>query len=149
MSKAFKIYRQLLSVLRKRNLHIKSGSRAMRILEKENYYKVINGYKYLFIKRKATATAEEEYLDNTLFDEIYALYIFDREIRIIHLKYLLKIENYFKTVLAHSFAKKYGFDNYLKIDNFDNVETTNISRLKKIVKQNSLNLTKDIDKIKL
>lgn len=144
MSKVFKTYRQLLGILRKRNLQIKNGSRAMRILEKENYYNVINGYKDLFIKKKATATTEEEYLENTLFDEIYALYTFDREIRIIHLKYLLKIENYFKTELAHSFSEKYGFDNYLKIDNFDSVATTNVSRLTKIAKQNGWDLTKDI-----
>jgi abortive infection bacteriophage resistance protein len=120
----------------------------MRILEKENYYNVINGYKDLFIKKRATATTEEEYLDNALFDEIYALYTFDREIRIIHLKYLLQIENYFKTILSHTFSGKYGYDNYLKIDNFDSGATTNNSRLKKIAEQHNLDLTKDIDKIK-
>lgn len=88
MSKVYKTYRQLVRILRKRNLQVKDGSKAIRILEKENYYNVINGYKDLFLKNRATATTEEEYLDNTLLDEIYALYTFDREIRIIHLKYL-------------------------------------------------------------
>ena len=33
----------------------------MRILERENYYNVINGYKELFLASKATATADEAY----------------------------------------------------------------------------------------
>ena len=48
MSKVYKTYRQLVRILRKRNLQVKDGSKAIRILEKENYYNVINGYKDLF-----------------------------------------------------------------------------------------------------
>jgi abortive infection bacteriophage resistance protein len=62
----------------------------MRILERENYYNVINGYKELFLASKATATADEAYKTGTTFDEVYALYNFDRELRNIYLKYLLK-----------------------------------------------------------
>ena len=32
---------------------------------------------------------------------------------------MLKIENSFKTVIAHEFSALYGHDNYLKIENFD------------------------------
>lgn len=70
-------------------------------MEKENYYNVINGYKELFIDRPATTYNKEVYKSGTKFDEIFALYSFDREIRIIYLKYILKIENHFKTVVAH------------------------------------------------
>lgn len=44
--KTYKTYRQQLSKLRSRGMVIKKGSqgsRAMRILEQENYYNVING----------------------------------------------------------------------------------------------------------
>lgn len=36
-----------------------------------------------------------------------------------NLKYLLKVENTFKTVIAHEFSAQYGHDNYLKIENFE------------------------------
>ena len=51
--KEYKTYRQLLTILRGRGMTIgkgSQGSRVMRILEKENYYNVINGYKDLLHK---------------------------------------------------------------------------------------------------
>lgn len=56
--KSYKSYRQQLNILRSRGMVIgkgSQGSRVMRILERENYYNIINGY------------------------EVYALYNFDRE----------------------------------------------------------------------
>ena len=50
--KTYKTYRQLVTLLRNRGMVIgkgSQGSRVMRILENENYYNVINGYKELFI----------------------------------------------------------------------------------------------------
>ena len=94
--KTYKTYRQLLNKLRSRGMVINKGSqgsRVMRILEQENYYNVINGYKALFLEREATDTVDEKYKEGTTFDEVYALYCFDREIRNTYLKYLLKIEN--------------------------------------------------------
>ena len=128
--KSYKSYRQQLNILRSRGMVIgkgSQGSRVMRILERENYYNVINGYKELFLASKATATTEEVYKTGTTFDEVYALYNFDRELRNIYMKYLLKLENTFKTVISHEFSAKYGHDNYLKIDNFDNSTEHNIS----------------------
>lgn len=96
----------------------------MRILERENYYNVINGYKELFLASKVTATADEVYKTGTTSDEVYALYNFARELRNIYLKYLLKLKNTFKTVIAHEFSAKYGHDNYLKIEKIENFYKT-------------------------
>lgn len=134
--KAYKSYRQQVSILRSRGMVIgkgSQGSRVMRILERENYYNVINGYKELFLASKATATADEVYKPGTTFNEIYALYNFDRELRNIYLKYLLKLETAFKTVIAHEFSAKYGHDNYLKIENFDISSERNISSSVKLI----------------
>lgn len=105
----------------------------MRILERENYYNIINGYKELFLASKATPTADEVYKTGTSFDEVYALYNFDRELRHIYLKYLLKLENTFKTVIAHEFSVKYSHNNYLKIENFDTSNERNISTAIKLI----------------
>lgn len=129
-NKSYKSYRQQLNILRSRGMVIgkgSQGSRVMHILERENYYNIINGYKELFLATRATDTTDEIYKTGTTFDEVYALYNFDRELRNIYLKYLLKLENTFKTVIAHEFSAKYGHDNYLKIENFDNSTERNIS----------------------
>ena len=134
--KTYKSYRQLLNILRSRGMNIgkgSQGSRVMRILQSENYYNVINGYKELFLASPATPTSDEVYKPGTTFDEVYSLYIFDRELRNIYLKYLLKLENTFKTVIAHEFSKKYGHDNYLKIDNFDTSNEQKIASAIKLI----------------
>ncbi|HBR01591.1 MAG TPA: hypothetical protein DD738_03185 [Ruminiclostridium sp.] len=118
MGKEFSSTNTQIYILKSRGLIINSRTQAKRILQKENYYNLINGYKDLFLD-KTYGGADEKYLKNTNFDEIYALYMFDRELRNLFLKYILEIENNLKSVLAHDFSKKYGHDNYLKIDNFD------------------------------
>ena len=134
--KVYQSYRQQLNILRSRGMVIgkgTQGSKVMRILERENYYNVINGYKELFLQTKATANADEVYKEGTTFEEVYALYVFDREIRNIYMKYLLKLENTFKTVISHEFSAQYGHDNYLKLENFDNSSEWNISASIKLI----------------
>ncbi|WP_018704778.1 Abi family protein [Anaeromusa acidaminophila] len=112
--KIFKSHNSQLRILRSRGLEVKSS--AKKILEAENYYNIINGYKDLFLDKTATT---ETYKNGAAFSEIFALYEFDRELRFIFLKRLLKIENQIKSVIAYKFSERYGHDNYLKLDNFD------------------------------
>lgn len=149
--KTYKTYRQQLAKLRSRGMGIKEGAqgvRAMRILEQENYYNVINGYKSLFLEREATDVLDEKYKEGTTFNEVYALYCFDREVRTIYLKFLLKLENSLKTVIAHEFSSVYGHDNYLKLSNFQSTVSTDTSDLKYIAKTHRLDMLKDIDEIR-
>ncbi len=111
--KVFKTHNSQMRILRSRGLIVRS--RAKRVLEIENYYNVINGYKDLFLRND---TETETYIEGADFNEILALYEFDRELRFIFLKRLLKIENHIKSVVSYKFSEKYGHDNYLKIDNF-------------------------------
>lgn len=148
--KTYKTYRQLLNKLRSRGMVINKGSqgsRVMRILEQENYYNVINGYKALFLEREATATVDEKYKDGTTFDEEYALYCFDREVRNTYLKFLLKIENSLKTVISHEFSSIYGHDNYLKLANFQSTASTDPGDLNYIAKKNNLKLPGDLRRV--
>lgn len=148
--KVFRSYRQMLSVLRGRGMNIpkgSAGSRVMRILERENYYNVINGYKERFIATPATPTTNETYKPGTTFDEIFALYCFDRELRNLFLRYLLKVENTFKTILAHTFSEKYGHDNYLKLDNFNTSPVTDQRTLQNIAKKHRLQLPADQQRV--
>lgn len=148
IDKMYKSYRQLITILRNRGMEIgkgSQGSRAMRILEKENYYNVINGYKDLFLD--VPTISGEKYKHGTTFDEVYALYEFDREVRHIYLKYLLKVENSFKTVIAHEFSRLYGHDNYLKLENFNAEASSDKTTLRRIANSNHLDIKTDADKI--
>ncbi|MDR2569750.1 MAG: Abi family protein, partial [Oscillospiraceae bacterium] len=111
MDKLFMTTNAQMRLLRGRGLHI-SGSYEKRILEKENYYNVINGYKSLFLDN--TYQGQDEcYKAGTQFKELYALFLFDRELRSLFLRYILEVENNVRSIIAHDFSKKYGHDNYL------------------------------------
>lgn len=107
--KPFKTHRQQLTILRSRGLLINDGSKAMRILERENYYTLINGYKDFFLLRDEanTLVRPEQYKDNATFEEIYTLFNFDRELRNCLLEYLLKFEASLKSKLSYRFSEKY------------------------------------------
>ncbi|MPW26113.1 hypothetical protein GC105_09945 [Alkalibaculum sp. M08DMB] len=117
MDKIFCTTNSQMRKLRSRGMKI-YGSRPKQIIEMENYYNLINGYKDLFIDQNYSGP-DEKYKSNTNFYEIYALYLFDRELRNIFIRYILEIENNIKSVLSHIFSDKYGHDNYLKISNFE------------------------------
>ena len=86
---------------RKRNGYIQRQP-CEKIIELENYYNLINGYKPLFLKQSGS---DETYKEGTRFEEVYALYIFDRELRNLFMRYILEIENNIKSVLAHDFPR--------------------------------------------
>ena len=121
MMKEFKTYNQQLTILRNRGMIVPMNGAPKRFLEQENYYNVINGYKEMFLCKNAKGKNQtpERYLPNTHFDELKALFLFDRELRFLFLKYLLIFENSFKTAISHEFMKKYSKDNsYLEIANY-------------------------------
>lgn len=121
MSKAPKVFTSIPDQIQKqisRGLAITDDAVTRKIIESENYYNLFNGYKQLFLD-PAYAGSDEQYKKGASFDEIYALYLFDRELRNIFIRYILEIENHVKSVLAHDFSRKYGHDNYMKIANFE------------------------------
>lgn len=119
--KEFKTFNQQLTILRNRGMIVPTDGRPKRFLEQENYYNVINGYKDLFLRKdsQGNAISPETYLQNTHFNELKALFLFDRELRFLFLKYLLIFENSFKTVISYEFSQKYPKANsYLDIANY-------------------------------
>lgn len=119
--KEYKTFNQQLTILRSRGMVVPTNGSPKRFLEQENYYNVINGYKDLFLRKDSQGkpVVPETYLPNTHFDELKALFLFDRELRFLFLKYLLIFENSFKTVISHEFSKKYPKANsHLEIANY-------------------------------
>ncbi len=112
-----------IKILRSRNLAISDEDKdeAMRILAKENYYNLINGYKKPFLEKDLTGAVciPERYASGCAFDEIYSLYSMDRDLRGLLLGYLLKFETHFKTSCSYHFSDKYREPySYLNIANY-------------------------------
>lgn len=112
----FKTYDEQLQKLEQRGLKCNNHKDIIKILSEENYYNIINGYKTIFLD---TSFSEEKYIANTSFEEVYALYNFDRELRNIIFKYILQVENILRTQIAYVFSEKHGCDNYLRYNNFE------------------------------
>jgi abortive infection bacteriophage resistance protein len=106
--KPFQTHRQQIAILRGRGLTV-DGSKALRVLEQENYYGVINGYKDFFLQVDSTGVfiTPDQYKPGATFEEIYKLYSFDRDLRNILLEYLLKFESNLKSKISYRFSETY------------------------------------------
>ncbi|OUQ09076.1 hypothetical protein B5E92_01465 [Erysipelatoclostridium sp. An15] len=109
MIREYKTFEQQIEILKNRNLIINDESMAKEILTIHNYYNVINGYKELFCCRDENNN--ENFINGTTFDELYALYCFDRELCSIIFKYTLQIENTLRTLISYVFSKYHGVEN--------------------------------------
>lgn len=136
MEKIFKTIDEQIEILKSRNIVIDNYDIAHKLLSKNNYYYLINGYKDLFIDY---TSEEEKYIDNTKLEELYALYKFDKDIKINFLKYLLLIENEIDTYVAYEFSKAYGHKNYLIHNNFNN-SNSKIPLIEKFIKDVSFEI---------
>ncbi|EGE1848790.1 Abi family protein, partial [Shigella flexneri] len=119
--KPFQTHRQQIAILRGRGLSIPDGSKALRILEQENYYGVINGYKDFFLQRDQNnrIIVPDAYKVGATFEEIYTLYSFDRDLRNILLEYLLKFETSVKSKISYRFSERYKESHaYLILKNY-------------------------------
>lgn len=125
MEKEFKTIDEQIEILRSRNIRIDNYNEIYNILKNNNYYYLINGYKDLFLYKN---TNKDKYIDNTDIKEIYALYKFDKNIKINFLKYILLIENQIDTYIAYEFSKTYGHKNYLIPSNFNNLQNSLIEK---------------------
>ena len=126
--KEFKTVKEQIDLLKSRNILFNDETKVEKILLNNNYYNIINGYKDLFLD----SYNKDNYKLGTTFEEIYALYEFDRQLRNIFLEYILKIENSLRSLIAYYFSYEYGNDNYLKLENFETFENTNVTFEKKM-----------------
>jgi abortive infection bacteriophage resistance protein len=76
---------------------------------------VINGYKAFFLN-PSKPYAEDDYLEGTSFNDLYTLYLFDREIRMIFFRYILSVESALRSLISYRASEHYSDDQefYLK-----------------------------------
>ena len=126
----FKTYDEQIFKLRDdKKLIINNEDYAKSILKQVGYYSLISGYKDLF-KDKTT----KMYTNGASFEDVYALYLFDEELRGLFLSYLLKIERHFRSLISYFFTEKYGESQtyYLDINNYNNT-SNNISGINRLI----------------
>jgi len=105
MDKPFKTIAEQVAILESRGLE--ANDETPIILEREGYYSVVNGYKDIFIDKeaKSAAAGEDRYVEGASFDDVYRLFRFDRDLRMLLFANLAIAEATLKTVEAYQFAK--------------------------------------------
>ena len=114
-NKIFKNLDEQINILREKGLIFNDETYAKDILLRENYF-FISGYRHFFID----PAKPKYFLQGTTFDELYAVFCFDRHLRNIMFKNILIIENNIKSIISYQLSKKYGFKDkdYLNPSNF-------------------------------
>ena len=114
-NKVFKTIDEQIEILKNRGLVINDYDFAKEKLLKENYF-FINGYRHLFVPNPSS----DQFYPGTTFEELYAMFRFDRNIRNIFFRHLLIVENNIKSIISYQLSRKYGFKekDYLNPDNF-------------------------------
>lgn len=102
--KPFLTYEQQLHKLTdEKQLIINNREFAEEKLRDIGYFALIGGYKEPF--RDAMTRV---YLENTTFEDIYALYDFDNRLRELIFRYICQIEKKIRNVISYSFCEVYG-----------------------------------------
>lgn len=111
--KEYKNSNELLDYIISKGVSVNNKEDALNKIKTYSYYSIINTYKDVF------KNTNNEYKKNVSFDEIYALFEFDKNLRSIFLKYSLEVEIILKSLLAETLSSKYGIKDYLIKENFD------------------------------
>ena len=113
--KTFRTLDEQIEILKQKGLIINDIDKAKRILLRENYF-FLSGYRHLFMIN----SSGNQFIKGVNFDELHAMFLFDRSVRNILFKWILVIENNFKSILSYELSKKYGFrdKDYLNPKNF-------------------------------
>ena len=126
--KEYKSNEELINYLLSKGVVISNKKDALEKVERYTYYSIVNTYKNIFKDKNG------KYIENVSFDDIYALFEFDKNLKNIILKYCLEIETVIKSIMANQISKVYGVKDYLNTSNWDASINTDIKEnlLKKI-----------------
>jgi abortive infection bacteriophage resistance protein len=104
VTKPFLTYEQQIEKLKtEKYLIIEDESFAAEKLWELGYFTLIGGYKAPFRDPMTRV-----YRDNTTFEDVYALYQFDNELRELSFKYLCQIEKKMRSLLSYAFCEQHG-----------------------------------------
>lgn len=110
------------------------------------YFPVIDGYKTPFINPMTRI-----YEPDTSFEDIYTLYLFDRQLRDIFFRYLCDVEMHMRQLISYYFCKRHGElqKQYLSVANFDCSTKKKLASVNKLLRILSYQANKNTDHIYL
>ena len=114
--KQFKNLDEQIEILRYKGLEIDDEKYAKEVLLRENYF-FLTGYRHMLMQEGN----QKVYKKGATFEELYSIFLFDRQFRNLIFKNLLIVENNAKSIFSYQLSKKYGYkeNDYLKPANFD------------------------------
>ena len=114
-AKVFRTIEEQLDILKSKGLTINDYDKARDVVLRENYF-FLNGYRSPFL-----AVGSKRFINGATFDEMHALFTFDRYFRNIIFKNVLIVENNYKSIFSYVISRKFGYKekDYLNPDNFD------------------------------
>jgi abortive infection bacteriophage resistance protein len=103
MQKPFMTYNQQIQKLRDKRMTITDEDHAKEVLHRVSYFALITGYKDIF---KDPTT--KKYRNGVTFEDVEAIYQFDKQLRELTFRYLLLIEQNLRSVLSYTFCNIFG-----------------------------------------
>ncbi|RRD40425.1 Abi family protein [Leptotrichia sp. OH3620_COT-345] len=142
--KKFKTISEQLEGLKRKNLMFNGESDenfAIDVLEKTNFYTLVNGYKEIFLdvnyQKINNNDPDERYEKDTFFKDLYFLYYFDSELRHVFLKFIFMFESNIKAKIIYYFSEKFYENNnaYLDKNNFNYTDSFLQSNIEMLIKK--------------
>lgn len=119
MDKPFKTIDEQIALLSMRG--VQTDDNTGKILEREGYYAVVNGYKDMFLDKQTSSLAgDDRFKSGTTFNDIYRLFQFDRDLKLAMSRYFHMAEATLKTVCSYQFTSFYpsSIEPYLNKKNY-------------------------------
>lgn len=119
LHKPFRTIDEQIKILNERGLRTDESTRF--ILEREGYYPVINGYKDLFLDHAAgKRDSDDVFFEGTQFNDIYRLFVFDRDLRTTFMRYFAMAEAALKTICSYVFTEAHAYEKnpYMNVANY-------------------------------
>ncbi|KFI85029.1 Abi family protein [Bifidobacterium pullorum subsp. saeculare DSM 6531 = LMG 14934] len=130
LHKPYRTIDEQIQLLTSRGMSV--GPEAKHALQREGYYAIVNGYKDQFLDRRASQrVGDDRYIEGTRFDDLYALFRFDRELRSLLFQGITPAEATLKAICSHEFTKAYPSESnpYLNPHNYDSQSYSSACKL--------------------
>lgn len=130
LHKPYRTIDEQIQLLTSRGMSV--GPEAKHALQREGYYAIVNGYKDQFLDRRASQrVGDDRYIEGTRFDDLYALFRFDRELRSLLFQGITPAEATLKAICSHEFTKAYPSEPnpYLNPHNYDSQSYSSACKL--------------------
>lgn len=102
IAKEFTTIQDRIKILENRNLKFRNKEKAVKILQKYNYFDVINGFESILLKKN---TKNKEF-ENVYFEDFYDLYKFDLALKKHTFFFILDVESRMRTSISYHFTKE-------------------------------------------